>query len=137
MDTSLILSGWDEYGVHRGGGVGENGQLVVEDGAVALALEVENAVVGEVERAGLVAVGPVAYYKAVVGSEGVADLHMDVAREAVQSLLAAETHGQGTVSPVNYVPDQQIDSLEASVEGLAVVVLPEPSASWTHIHLYD
>ena len=81
--------------------------------------------VGEVERAGLVAVGPVAYHKAVVGSEGVADLHVDVAREAVQSLLATETHGQGTVSPVNYVPDQQIDTLEASVEGLAVIVLRE------------
>ena len=80
-----------------------------------------------IKRACLVAVGPVAYHKAVVGSEGVADLHVDVAREAVQSLLAAETHGQGTVSPVNYVPDQQIDALEASdLSGVKLMWLNYP-----------
>ena len=118
-----ITSDRNQVLVNRSGPAGIDGHHVVENGAFALALEVEERMVREVDVGRGIGAGPVGHDKLIVGSEFVFHSDDNVARIAVLPVRMDITQENGCGIRCNHIPNDHIKSFQPAVKGLAVVVL--------------
>ena len=117
------LTRGDQHRIDGRGAAGVDRQHVVEDGAVAFALEVEEGVVREVHDGGFVGRGVVVDAELVSGRERVGHANLQVARESLFAVGVRVGQHEPVVGGRYHVPDDAVQSVQTSVERLSVVVL--------------
>ena len=110
-------------GIHVGHAVGIQLQHLIEAILRGVAAQVEVAVVGEIEHCGLVGSGLVGNLQCVVVGQGIGNLHVDIAWEAVLTIGAGGGECHVLVVRLLSVPYSIVESyLSTAVQSVAVIV---------------
>ena len=100
-------------------------QFVVEDGAVALALQVEEGMVRKVAQRRGIGSGRIADNKLIVMRQGVTHGHIEVAWETVLAIGKNGVHLYHAVVDRNHIPNTFVCTSEAAMQRVLAVILSQ------------